>query len=137
MERCDCLDRCGDDERVAKGKVAKCERYDLEQFRRWQHCTAPRMAACMTPASVDVLEERKRQVDVEGWTPQHDDEHSDGEMPHAAACYALMAGGTFAIDALWPKIWGPVKAKPQRRALVIAAALLLAEIERLDRAQKP
>lgn len=31
MERCDCLNMCGDDRRVAAGKVQKCERYD--EFR--------------------------------------------------------------------------------------------------------
>ena len=88
----------------------------------------------MTAAEVDVLAERRRQIEVEGWTPEHDDEHDEGEIPHAAACYALMAGGTFAVDPLWPKGWGEMRAKPHRRMLVIAAALLLAEIERLDRA---
>ena len=35
-----------------------------------------------------IAKERQRQVSVEGWTPQHDDEHKDGEMAIAAACYA-------------------------------------------------
>lgn len=89
-----------------------------------------------TDAARDVLAERQRQVTAEGWTPEHDDGHDDGAIPHAAACYALMAGGDVRrqCDAIWPKGWGELKAKPHRRMLVIAAALLLAEIERLDRA---
>ena len=91
-------------------------------------------AAGLSGAAFDVLSERDRQLAL--YSHEHDDEHIDGEIPHAAACYALMAGGTFAVDPLWPKGWGEMKAKPHRRMLVVAAALLLAEIERLDRAAK-
>ena len=35
-----------------------------------------------------IAAERQRQVDVEGWTPAHDDEHDEGELAIAAACYA-------------------------------------------------
>lgn len=44
-----------------------------------------------TAAASDVLAERQRQVTAEGWTPEHDDEHSDGEMALAASSYALYA----------------------------------------------
>ena len=93
-----------------------------------------------TAASRDVLAERQRQVEAEGWTPEHDDEHATGEMARAASCYALIAGSR-ARD-LWrgetPKFWpwGEEWWKPtgRRRDLVKAGALILAEIERLDRA---
>ncbi len=45
----------------------------------------------LTQAERDVLAERRRQVQVEGWTPAHDDEHGNGEMAVAASCYALHA----------------------------------------------
>lgn len=87
-------------------------------------------------AEIDVLQERRRQVKEEGWTPEHDDQHGAGELAAAAASYALHAGDTkprgFA-PAWWPwdvKWWKP---RDRRRDLVKAAALLLAEIERLDR----
>jgi hypothetical protein len=35
-----------------------------------------------------IAEERKRQIEVEGWTAEHDDEHTDGELALAAVCYA-------------------------------------------------
>lgn len=35
-----------------------------------------------------ITAERLRQVAVEGWTPEHDDEHKRGELANAAACYA-------------------------------------------------
>ncbi|HDG8091842.1 TPA: hypothetical protein PCO36_000378 [Klebsiella oxytoca] len=90
-----------------------------------------------TAAASDVLAERQRQVTAEGWTPEHDDEHSDGEMALAASSYALYAHKKPIAPAMpynWP--WEPEWFKQQgaRRDLVKAGALILAEIERLDRA---
>ncbi|MFO1881010.1 hypothetical protein QOT71_22525 [Pseudomonas aeruginosa] len=94
-------------------------------------------------AWLDVQAERRRQITAEGWTPQHDDEHADGQMAQAAGCYALHAGG---IGTDWPDgrqngaalfwPWDRDSWKPTtpRRDLVKACALALAEIERLDRA---
>ncbi|WP_236081823.1 hypothetical protein [Pseudomonas aeruginosa] len=92
-------------------------------------------------AWLDVQAERLRQVEAEGWTPEHDDEHSHGQMARAAACYALAGSsapndGTAAllVSLAWPwdeQWWKPTSA---RRDLVKACALALAEIERLDRA---
>ncbi|MFU5001891.1 hypothetical protein [Pseudomonas paraeruginosa] len=91
-------------------------------------------------AWLDVQAERKRQVEVEGWTPEHDDAHSHGQMARAAACYALAGSsapndGTAAllVSLAWPwdeQWWKPSTA---RRDMVKACALGLAEIERLDR----
>ncbi|RPV24164.1 hypothetical protein IPC858_26875 [Pseudomonas aeruginosa] len=92
-------------------------------------------------AWLDVQAERRRQITAEGWTPEHDDAHSHGEMARAAACYALAGSsapndGTAAllVSLAWPwdeQWWKPTSA---RRDLVKACALALAEIERLDRA---
>jgi hypothetical protein len=87
------------------------------------------------PAARDVLAERQRQVSAEGWTPEHDDEHIDCSMSRAAACYALDAAGyTTHHLPFWP--WEPGWWKPggPRRNLVKAGALILAEIDRIDRA---
>ncbi|HIE1896022.1 TPA: hypothetical protein ACXJVL_004560 [Pseudomonas aeruginosa] len=91
-------------------------------------------------AWLDVQAERKRQVEVEGWTSEHDDAHSYGQMARAAACYALAGSsapndGTAAllVSLAWPwdeQWWKPSTA---RRDMVKACALGLAEIERLDR----
>ncbi|MFU6964099.1 hypothetical protein ACM756_01060 [Pseudomonas aeruginosa] len=89
----------------------------------------------------DVQAERRRQIEAEGWTPEHDDAHSHGQMARAAACYALAGSsapndGTAAllVSLAWPwdKDWW--KPTTPRRDLVKACALALAEIERLDRA---
>ncbi len=92
-------------------------------------------------AWLDVQAERRRQIEAEGWTPEHDDAHSYGQMARAAACYALAGSsapndGTAAllVSLAWPwdeQWWKPTSA---RRDLVKACALALAEIERLDRA---
>lgn len=102
-------------------------------------------------AARDVLAERRRQVEAEGWTPEHDDEHGDGSLAWAAVCYAMPEphrfGGCYwrmerpgpAIPPVaWPDSWHVRwwKPKDRRSDLVRAAAMLLAEIERLDRARK-
>lgn len=87
----------------------------------------------------DVIAERERQITTEGWTHEHDDAHSCGEMAMAAACYAAPAPwgvNPKAIStppALWP--WSPEwwKPKDRRSNLIRAAALIVAEIDRLDR----
>lgn len=90
-------------------------------------------------AAADVLAERRRQREVEGWTDKHDDEHQTGGMTFAAAAYAVHAhAGTSMSSALWRWTgWATnwFKPKDTRRDLVRAAALLLAEIERIDRAE--
>jgi hypothetical protein len=96
----------------------------------------------------EIAAERRRQIEVEGWTPEHDDYHEDGEMAAAASCYALPPDEREGIlkgkrghlswsngaPVNWPwdvSWWNP---GDRRFELVRAAALIVAEIERLDRA---
>lgn len=88
----------------------------------------------MTFAARDVLDERRRQMEVEGWSTEHDDEHLPGELALAAASYVCADEGE-APPAIWPWDWAWWKPESRRRNLVKAAALILAEIERLDRAE--
>lgn len=100
----------------------------------------------------DVVDERVRQAESEGYDSSHDDTHP-GEMGSAAACYALVAGCSIREAAqgrpmsadqyaalpmppgpFWPWETPAWKPKNPRRDLVRAAALILAEIERIDRA---
>ena len=107
--------------------------------------------AGLSPALQDIVAERRRQISQEGWTPEHDDEHSRGEMARAAAAYAFPMPSLTAEERLnpetinlralrvrpprhWPwsaQWWKP---KDRRRNLVRSGALIAAEIERLDRA---
>ncbi|QYG86553.1 ead/Ea22-like family protein [Citrobacter koseri] len=117
---------------------------DVIQFRAR---IAELEARAFNPAILDVIAERQRQQSVEGWTPEHDDLHDSGELAGAAACYAHYTnarGWVFPTNPgdyqsadepnNWP--WDPAWWKPTnpRRDLVKAGALILAEIERIDRA---
>lgn len=85
-----------------------------------------------------IAAERRRQIEAEGWTPEHDDEHDDHQLSQAAACYALGVPAAVGMDGarvpLWP--WSREWWKPTDRVrdLVKAGALIVAEIERLQRA---
>ena len=97
---------------------------DMEEFAASQN------------AIEEIYAERRRQVDSEGWTPEHDDDHRNGELADAAACYALSdTGGS--IGGLWPWDLSWFKPRDRRRDLIRAAALIVAEIERLDRLPPP
>lgn len=85
--------------------------------------------------------ERQRQIDVEGWTPEHDDEHNDGELGYAARSYLEVASGYYddtsevSVPFLWP--WNVSWWKPADNRVgnyVKAGALIAAEIDRLNRA---
>lgn len=113
----------------------------LRELRAMLAAAPTQVQHSVPQAWLDVQAERRRQVEAEGWTPEHDDEHSHGQMARAAACYALAGSsapndGTAAllVSLAWPwdqQWWKPTSA---RRDLVKACALALAEIERLDRA---
>ncbi len=95
-------------------------------------------------AWLDVQAERRRQIEAEGWTPEHDDEHACDEIAAFACFYAMPPAardwdasstgyGDTLGEAILPEGWEP-KTGDRRRELVKACALGLAEIERLDRA---
>lgn len=111
-----------------------------------------------TAIANELIRERARQVKEEGWTNEHDDQHPQGALERAAATYAFGASikeewrpwlitthktgrpaqGFHIIDVvrnLWPwsfEWWKP-EGKTARRMLVIAGALIIAAIERIDR----
>lgn len=95
----------------------------------------------------DVIMERHRQVTAEGFGSDHDDAHTNGELAQAAACYAMpgsvrndwLKPSSFSDNAHWyPRFWPWArtwwKPKDRRSDLVRATALLIAEGERIDRA---
>lgn len=108
----------------------------------------------ISSAVIDVIKERRRQINVEDFRIDEDDHYTSGEMAWAATCYLQNAAVAAKMQGLglltasqcdergkslpkpeaWP--WDAEWWKPtgQRRDLVKAAALTIAEIERLDRA---
>lgn len=106
-----------------------------------------------TRGAQDVLSERRRQLEIEDFNTDQDDHYTSGELAWAAVCYlqnSAVAGKMQGLGLLtaaqcdergrslpqpdaWP--WDAEWWKPagQRRDLVKAAALIIAEIERLDR----
>ena len=90
----------------------------------------------MTQAQSDVLRERSEQCTREGFTPYNDDALEPGELAMAAISYARTAGKDWIFSVVpitWPWNVSWWKPKDKRRNLVKAAALLIAEIEKLDR----
>lgn len=90
-----------------------------------------------------IARERQRQVTEEGYTPDHDDEHINGELAIAAACYAVGddvtncevkyvdGDGMIDIDGdafPWPE--HDSRNQPRDRRLAIAGALIAAELDR-------
>lgn len=86
--------------------------------------------------------ERLRQINSEGYTAAHDDQHQHGELIRAAECYMAAArvadmtgdGSTIHPPFKWP--WKPSEWKPRKGAsenLTIAGALLAAELDRVLR----
>lgn len=92
----------------------------------------------MSAAAIAVLAERERQKTMEGWSESHDDEHGRGDLSRAGAAYALCNSG-FARATIRAQIWpwdrNEFRPHGERRNLVRAAALILAEAERVDRAR--
>lgn len=115
-----------------------------------------------------ITEERKRQIEKEGWTFEHDDEHTDQSLAMVAALYASPNDNLMIVEYCdecdephyisdpWPwtdsvnydryndggvdiesHAWDKRTEHSKMRRLQIAGALIVAEIERLQRASKP
>lgn len=96
----------------------------------------------MATGAERIAAERQRQIEQEGWTPQHDDEHANGELLGAALAYAVQvaqpAKGGRPVG-WWPKRWAMSWWKPSEdpiRNLEKAGALIAAEIDRQLRARE-
>lgn len=122
----------------------------LDRMYAWQEehgVKVPDLAGATVGVSsgaiADIAAERRRQVEVEGFDAAHDDaEHDSGTFAGAASAYALNAAcvlhpydgapldeppESWLFETSW---WKP---KTPREDLVRAGALIVAEIERLDR----
>lgn len=77
----------------------------------------------------EVKAEREHQRTL--WPTQHDDSHTDGSLKSAGL--AIVTGR---YDEFWPASWSSrwkKKDADYREKLIVGIALLIAEVERLDR----
>lgn len=123
---------------------------DIEWFRQYLRERLAVLGDDARPAeggAALIAAERQRQIEHEGWTPEHDDAHSTGEIVSAAVCYAVYGShqtrGTAEecvalVLSRWPfeLTWWKPSDDPVRN-LVKAGALIAAEIDRLQRKLPP
>lgn len=88
----------------------------------------------ISSALSDVAAERQRQQSIKGYSVEQDDTYIGGELAAAAISYIE----PLEAENYWPADWHDDSFKPSdyRRNLVKATALLLAEIERIDRQER-
>lgn len=95
----------------------------------------------MTGAEM-IAKERRRQIEKEGWTADHDANHEDGDLTMAAVAYAAYPdevlvrveredGYEFIDPWPWDGAWDKRKKHRKLKRLVIAGALIAAEIDRI------
>ena len=82
-----------------------------------------------------IAAERQRQIEEEGYTPEHDEHHAVRQFVATAVAY--LGGDTRPIGQPWPIKRAIADSdeqatKYQRRDLVKAGALIAAAIDRLD-----
>ena len=94
-----------------------------------------------TDSSIGVKQigaERQRQIDIEGWTPEHDAEHDGDDLALAALAY-VMPGWRRNHWRMPEPDWAPGWFKPtpddRARELIKAGALIAAAIDRLTEAE--
>lgn len=110
-----------------------------------------------------IAEERKRQIEVEGWDNLHDSDHDNMQLAGAAGCYVANAinkdyfedkarfevyvsaqnkmffgaeHGDWQDGWPWDEKWDKRKKHDTKRSLVIAGALIAAELDRLNTEQE-
>lgn len=82
-----------------------------------------------------IVEERRRQINVEGWTIAHDDECGHDALENAALSYRDAAGPDSPIPNQWPSDSEWWKPKSRHRNLERSGALYLAAAEAAERAK--
>lgn len=90
-----------------------------------------------------VKAERQKQINKHGYTPEHDDEHTDGSIADAGACYAATEMIYQRVDIeyfkevyKWDLDYYTKSQHDRKDQLVIAASLIMAEYERIVRKEQ-
>ncbi|WP_445222221.1 hypothetical protein ACKWRH_21435 [Bradyrhizobium sp. Pa8] len=92
----------------------------------------------LSPFMQAVIAERFRQIEVEGWSADHDAKYPAGVLAKAGASYAIHAGDTKGehLPVYWPWDWEWWKPQGFRRDMVRGTALMIAEGEKFDNERK-
>lgn len=98
----------------------------------------------LEPSSIYAEIDQRRQKQIaKGYDAAHDDQHTKGEIALGAAAYCQSAakpklyqkkpGAAFTFPTCWPWKSSEFNPKNPREDLLNAAAMIVAEIERIDR----
>lgn len=142
-------------EQIADALIAACQPgaqvpeyirdvHDVEQEPiRNPNYAPPAQGIHLGPGACAIADERRRQIDAEGYSHESDAEYRDGELANAALAHVrvaamdLSAGGrshiaTRSPPECWP--WRRLWRKPRdvRRDPVRAGALIAAQIDLID-----
>lgn len=125
--------------------------WTLKHPQPWIDHEAIKAGKAYTPGVQIVLDERRRQIQFEGYDAAHDDAHNSGDLARAAMCYERepaerkMRVGTdgptanvIEVPESWPwegRAWKP--SADRVRDLAKAGALYMAESDRLRRDGQP
>jgi len=85
----------------------------------------------------EIVQERRRQIEDEGYNAAHDSLHEPDVIATGAAFYALPEETTEWVKIKGVDLWpfdGQPKRKDRRRDLIRAASMIVAEIEQIDQA---
>jgi len=96
-------------------------------------------------SGIELIQWKRTRQELQGYTGAHDDQYTMGELANAAAFLAVTLTGINPDDKpsfreppfanLWPAAWEFIEPDDRIEELAHAGALIVAEIERLQRLQ--
>lgn len=131
-------------EAVCKGSLVlgtackKCQKCLDEMVTRFQENADKPLSKDTNHILSLILDERNKQITVEGHKPEDDDKYQNGEMAVAGGYYALASGAPTnknpgLIPPYWPWSHNAWKPGEKKDNLIKAAALIVAELESMRR----